>query len=136
MQFWRYFCAIISTGMTHTMKSLYCLLIVPSRTVAFIFAFLLYFISLIIVALLEFTQQLYSVQENLGPLIVNLRLASSSPSLATNLPANLIQANITSSGGTAIGTRKSTVMILIIQATNRFHYLHLKLTVQLIQSCL
>ena len=71
------------------------------------------------------------MQENLGPLIVNLRLASSSPSLATNLPANLIQANITSSGGTAIGTCKSTVMILIIQATNRFHYLHLKLTVHL-----
>jgi len=61
------------------------------------------------VALLEFTQQVYSVQENLGPLIVNLRLASSSPSLATNLPANSIQVLVTSSGGTAIGTCNSTV---------------------------
>ena len=71
--------------MSHTMKSLYCLLIVLSRTVAFTSAFLLYFISLIVVALLEFTQQVYSVQENLGPLIVNLRLASSSSTLATKL---------------------------------------------------
>ena len=45
--------------MSHTMKSLYCLLIVLSRTVAFTSAFLLYFISLIVVALLEFTQQVY-----------------------------------------------------------------------------
>jgi len=62
-----------------------------------------------IVALLEFTQQLYSVQENLGPLIVNLRLASSSPSLATNLPATSIQVLVTSSGGTAIGTCNSII---------------------------
>ena len=76
--------------MSHIMKSLYCLLIVLSRTVAFTSAFLLYFISLIIVALLEFTQQIYSIQENLGPLIVNLRLASSSPTLATNLQSKRI----------------------------------------------
>ena len=74
-----------------------------------------------IVVLLEFTQQLYSVQENLGPLIVNLRLASSSPSLATNVPANSIQVLVTSSGGTAIGTCNSIIMILSTQAAGSIY---------------
>ena len=103
------------TRMSHTMQSLYCLLIVLSHTVAFILqlhSFLCSHCNLfssIVVALLEFTQQVYSVQENLGPLIVNLQLTSSSPSLATNLPANSIQVLVTSSGGTAIGTCNSII---------------------------
>ena len=60
------------------------------------------------VALLEFTQQLYSVQENLGPLAVNLRLASNSPTLASNLGANPVQVRISSDGtGSATGEELS-----------------------------
>ena len=56
------------------------------------------------VAILEFTQQLYSVQENLGPLAVSLRLASNSPTLASNLGANPVQVRISSDGtGSATG---------------------------------
>ena len=56
------------------------------------------------VALLEFTQQLYSVQENLGPLTVNIRLASNSPILASSLGPNPIQVHISSDGtGSAAG---------------------------------
>ena len=56
------------------------------------------------VALLEFTQQLYNVQENLGPLTVNIRLASISPILASSLGPNPIQVHISSDGtGSAAG---------------------------------
>lgn len=56
------------------------------------------------VAILEFTQQLYSVQENLGPLAVNLRLASNSPTLASNLGPNPVQVLISTDGtGSATG---------------------------------
>ena len=89
--------------------SVYCF--AHACAVAYIFCVLAVIHFSHTVALLEFTQQLYSVQENLGPLIVNLRLASSSPSLATNLPANSIQAVITSNGGTAIGTCNCTVVV-------------------------
>ena len=53
------------------------------------------------VALLEFTQPLYPVQEDAGPVTVNLRLALNSPSLAASLGANAIQAIVSSGGGSA-----------------------------------
>ena len=73
-------------------------------------------------ALLEFTQELYSVRENRGPLAINLRLASNSPTLASNLGANPIQVRVFSDGtGSAIGGELSNEKVnwsLIAQTHN------------------
>lgn len=61
-------------------------------------------------AILEFSHQLYSIQENLGLLAVSIRLASNSPTLASSLGPNPVQVLISSEGtGSAAGGELSNV---------------------------